>query len=635
MGRLDRTRNDLTITPEGGDPIFLDLARSNQLAGTGFRAWARTNPERVTPRLQLPGVVQGSRTGEVGWHCTLNPANGWGDGRFIGGAWVAFTNNADIRFPGMAFPAPLVTAVALGVVPGAAPRVFYEHPANPTHVYLAAGRYVRRFDPADMAAGFTTEVDIGAGAAISQVALMDVGGTSYAWLATYSTSTGAPGSIFRHEYVVGTDTDTFTSNNATASALALGSTSNGGVMYRIYNTPTKIGTALAGTDLRDAANWGTTENIDTVFGPHTQRCRWLTFHDGAIYAAFPDGIYSFDEDLIFRNVAPQLAQFQDDENGIGMFRYGDLLIVPHLRGLYAIRGGAGQDISPVTGTTVRTDDDGRYFGLPSSGLVADDRWLYAPHYNGTDLYVFAIDLGGERIVSSTYLSRASTGPLTAGWVTGKTSRPRVFWADQSVLLYWDLPNADNPLQDPPGFASPALVTFAATDYGVPLVTGTFDRLMAEVEGVDANSTVEWSYRMAETGSWTTLGTQTANPTSFTPANPTGIVTQIRATIRRNPAAETTTPVIRSFFVSGSKRPVRAQGWQVTAILRNRLGRSQGVAELVAALMALEAGTTVLTCEHDTLGTITGLLDADVQIQEIAQAEDEEPVLLANFTLVDV
>lgn len=604
--------------------------------------WQREKPEKADFSVGLPFVQKGSLPGEL--IIGLDDfSQGWGQLRQREPGRYLYGENVSCIVPGQVTLAPLVTFADRNLSYGAAAVQFFEFPGGST-LYACIGRFITPITPSTVA--FGTDIDLGAGKAASQVALID----GYAVVANYTVSGGAANNLVK------VASNEATSNGNTAlDAVCAASDSSGAILYAAVRsgTITSIQKFASGADVTADANWGG----DTAFGETGEIYRWLVAYGYEVYGACPIAFTGFDQALNTPNILPWLKYYRTSTNGIGTIHWDDALLIPTIRGLHGYNGSVG-DIGPLQETGLRRDENSRFFGTPTGGIAADSDLVYLITDNGTDTYVWAgrkrDDNAGLIWHSWLYLS-AKTG-FKAATVTGITSPPRMFLARNATTgtyAYLDLPRGtSNPLQDPQPFAASGILYTCGLDGGQPGTPGVFEGAAFWTESISADETIAVSYRMGLSGSWTSLGTidnttVTNGVATFWLSTPAaGEVVQFKLAFARG-STNTNTPVLRGMKVWMIKQAQRRQVIRATLLCQDyettRQGgiRAESAKTLKDALVALEEGTTVKTLYtpiDDGTGSVeslTTLLLGDVKFRAQKTPDFEYPVLVADVTFVEV
>ena len=610
----------------GADTTGLVLVRDDR----GKRMVRRTKIAKPEIAESIGDTQRGESGNEIVIELVPAQDAGFGEGRRKRAGWYAYTRNADARW-GQVMLAPLVTAVsAPALVAGAPPRQFYELATNSSEIYLLWGRYVLAFNTTTPSTNRNAK-DLGSGVQATQAANFD----GYAFIASYTTTGGVAAVLQRHSYASPTDTFDAGAAGTNYDGFAQAPHSVGSVLYgtRYVSSLTRMDRLDSGSDGTLAASW--TDNIN--IGDAGERYRWLATYGYGIYAASPVGFWRYDENLNSVNAISQLSMFRTADNGKGTVMWNSALWIPHVRGIYATNGGETIDAGPIQGTTLRQDDSSRRFGYPVA-LCPTDEWLIASLWNGTDTYLFlGSDATGEMIWHP-WIYISGQGPFTAMAVTGQVTPPRVFIAQESAtntVYYFDLPRADNPLQDPQPFAASGSWISSFCTGGMPGVNKVLEEFVVTGDSLSANETLTIKFRTNETDSWTAItGAVTTTLTTKRPAaTATGEGIQVWADLARG-GTTTLTPVLRSLTATMLAAPRQAQVWTFTVLVEDNQEDSWGhpdsatAAGKLAAIIALSRTTPFTFSLNGTDYTVV-LMDK-VEWEELYRDGQEDPAYLVTF-----
>lgn len=345
----------------------------------------------------------------------------------------------------------------------------------------------------------------------------------------------------------------------------------------------------------DSTNW----SAAYVVGDKTKAVTGLAADHRMLWVAKRDGLYYIDgrTGRSIRVIEPYPV---DDNNGVGLFvDSGGRVYYPALSGLLRYDPNSGEvvEITPGRGLGNASPIYGRV-----TALRQYKGSLYAAVYNGTDSYLMvgrereAGEFGFGPLVWHGALARTAAGQITAMWVTGLTSPPRLYWGDDDGnVSYIRLPaGAENPLQDSGyRYAASGSLYLPADNMGTPGTRWALAGLVIENDGL--NSTTYCSiYALLDNGSYQFVGNAQASGRCWVPIPSTGDWRFSNLALRldfTNPS-NTSSPKIRAVSVRAAQRLAVRDLIQTTLHCSERAFDHYGVqsrltgAEQLAALQGL-------------------------------------------------
>ena len=400
----------------------------------------------------------------------------------------------------------------------------------------------------------------------------------------------------------------------------------------------------AGDSLHTYVNFSTNPinggswDTELTVGTTDKKITALHSFNDTVYAAKEDGLYAwvhvYDDGSVarlFENLTPEYATQPNSNNfKLGAAWKGWLYLTASQQTFFRVNRFDYVDLSSLL-FSPKIDDGaggGRVISMAGSpnqlyllleGLSTTTRWLCSARFVEGRLVLHVLDFFDTGSLEGSALLFVNDAGDPYLWSMGGVTKDSQT-VNGSMRLKLPASSVAPALDATPSLALSGFLYTSAMDWGMPDEVKAFIKLTCIVDPstVDSNHTIVVSFDINDTGTWTTLGTistastavQTLSFDSISDPETNAHGRSIRFRFNFTSTLVTSSPVLRSFALHASLRPLRVKVWAVNVLLgegvvmRNGLADPEAKATKLSAIRTLEAQKYPIVLKEDFDGVLS-------------------------------